>query len=550
MFFLKCSFFEKRTFQEKPVYSCGCIFGLITILEISLASCCVLSMVQAFVMLLFFVWVFLLCCTMDVASLFALLPPSDAPRPLARGRKRPLARASGSASGSGSAGAGERRQARSSGSAESGLRPEGSIMDVQALLDLLPDAGNCSKTKRKIAASTKLHKIQFRKSVTRHRERTKTRTAAKQQRSKIHKFNCSGKAVTHDDMMYPDGLRPGKIRGKGAWKEWIPEAIQKAAFSKTALKATAVDMADGTGLSATGKRSPQHVACCKKFMAKTITSGQRGGCQRLRRQSVHKRFKFFITNTVFDETKLKYTIRGMGFRSFSTLAHHTQITWKDDRGIHDEDIIHTPKAMLKYNAAVQWKILDEDGFAGLVGRDEERPQARFYATLTICDSHKVNHLTLKHARIALPPEHVLLPTFCIQHFTGNTASEVSDRFDIFTKVWCLSKTFGEGDFHQNLVKKIREVLEDEVLGLEVVDEIDFQLGPHDLGPEFTKAVMERCYTSGLGPGEDTVQAEVQLREKVKADFCKFFPCGWNRGPELNPNIDTHTPPQIPAPIFI
>ena len=92
---------------------------------------------------------------MDVASLFALLPPSDAPRPLARGRKRPLARASGSASGSGSAGAGERRQARSSGSAESGLRPEGSIMDVQALLDLLPDSGSSSKTKKYNKASQK-----------------------------------------------------------------------------------------------------------------------------------------------------------------------------------------------------------------------------------------------------------------------------------------------------------------------------------------------------------------------------------------------------------
>jgi hypothetical protein len=330
--------------------------------------------------------------------------------------------------------------------------------------------------------------------------------------------------------MYPPGVKAPKIRGKSVWREWTPEAIQKAAFMRTTMRAVCESMADGRGRSAKGRRSPGQVAKCKNFIAYTILAGQSRGCARLRQQSVEEAFNFWITNTVFDETKLWYMVRGKGYRRFSTLAHHTQVTWEDALGIHDEDIVQTPKAMKRYTAAVQWGILDGDGVAGLRGRDAERPQARYNGTLTISDSHAVNHLTLKYARIILPPEHIMLPTFCVQHFTGSAASAVSDWLGIFTRVWCLSKTFAEGDFHQNLVDKVRAVLEDEEVGLEVVDPVGFQLDPHDLGPEFTTAVMERCYPCGLGRGEDTVQEEVQDREKIKADFCKFFPFGWNRGP--------------------
>ncbi len=59
----------------------------------------------------------------------------------------------------------------------------------------------------------------------------------------------------------------------------------------------------------------------------------------------------------------------------------------------------------------QWGILDGDGVAGIRGRDDERPQARYNGALTISDSHAVNILTLKYARVILPPAHIMLPTF-------------------------------------------------------------------------------------------------------------------------------------------
>jgi hypothetical protein len=172
-------------------------------------------------------------------------------------------------------------------------------MGVQALLDLLPRSGNSSMTKKQTAG---FHRRRFQKTATNHRER------AKNTASKMNRFNCSGKAVTADDLMHPPGVKAPKIRGTSAWREWTPEAIQKAAFMRTTMRAVCESLSDGRGRSAKGRRSPGQVAKCKNFIANTILAGQSRGCARLRQQSVEEAFNFWITNTVFDETKLWYMI--------------------------------------------------------------------------------------------------------------------------------------------------------------------------------------------------------------------------------------------------
>eukprot|EP00973_Karenia_brevis_P032938 4547926-Karenia_brevis.AAC.1 len=62
--------------------------------------------------------------------------------------------------------------------------------------------------------------------------------------------------------------------------------------------------------------------------------------------SLPEPLRFYITGHMYDETKLWSRTKGWGHRQFSTLAHHTQVAWKDAGGaIHDEDIIHTPQTL-------------------------------------------------------------------------------------------------------------------------------------------------------------------------------------------------------------
>ena len=156
------------------------------------------------------------------------------------------------------------------------------------------------------------------------------------------RFNRSGRAVTADALM----VMPGKSRsgrqtqqGTGKWRSWTPEAVQRACFSKSTLRQTVAAWKDGHGKAATGSRSPWHASCCKSACAQAILGGQAVSLQRLRNTSVHsKPLAFWVTNTMFDETKLGYSVRGFGGRDFSTLAVHGQVTWADDAGLHDEDV--------------------------------------------------------------------------------------------------------------------------------------------------------------------------------------------------------------------
>ena len=169
------------------------------------------------------------------------------------------------------------------------------------------------------------------------------------------------------------------------------------------------------------------------------------------------------------------------------------------------------------------------GVAGIQPREDSRPQAKRYGTCTANDSHAVNWLTIKHLREVLPDEHLLLPSPCLQHHTGRAAADVADCLGVFTRIWLLSKTFAEGDFHQDLMDKVSAVLEDEDDGLEIVDPEYFVLDPADIGREFTKEIVDRCFTHPLGPGEDELGAGAAARlEQDKTDFVNFFPVGWNR----------------------
>ena len=194
-----------------------------------------------------------------------------------------------------------------------------------------------------------------------------------------------------------------------------------------------------------GKRSHTTALHCRALDAKCILDGQSHGIQQLLGQSFRESpLQYYITGHVFDETKLWYIIPGMGYRNFSTLAHHTQLTWKTALGkVHDADVIRTPKAMVGYSAAVQCNILTQDHTAGVLPQVGSRPLARFYGTLTMCDSHKVNHLSVKYVRSKMDECDLMLPGFCLQHHVGTAATSVCRYFKLFTRVCTLSKMLVE-----------------------------------------------------------------------------------------------------------
>ena len=145
-----------------------------------------------------------------------------------------------------------------------------------------------------------------------------------------------------------------RVPGEMQWKKFTPEAIQRAAFSKGSLRQIAASVG---GKHRSQRRSASFIGDCKAFVSFTVIEGQQRRLKRLREVSKSKPFDFWITNHVFDETKLWCMVKGFGYRCFSTLASHTQVTWKDADGIQDEDVIRCPRTLRNYTAATQWGVL-------------------------------------------------------------------------------------------------------------------------------------------------------------------------------------------------
>ena len=325
------------------------------------------------------------------------------------------------------------------------------------------------------------------------------------------------------------------------WKKWTPEAIQRAAFDTGAVRVTKESFKDGHGPASSGRVGHSNVMYCKTAVAKSIVDGAKEGISQVFAKSLLCAHDFWIANHVFDETKLWYSVHGRGYRRFSTLAHHSQVTWSDELGVHDEDVIKTPKTLERHKASITYAVLSEDGAAsGLVPRDGARPMANYYGTLTIADSHRANKLMVKQLRQSMPAEDLLLSTWCLQHCVGNACSDLVKYLNLLSRVWTLAKTFTDGDFHIDMLKHLREVMESEERGLEVVDPDSFVLDPSDLGEDFTAVIMDRCFrrrthtASGQGGDDEEETEKDRKRQRKKREFCSFFPKGWNRSRPLHP----------------
>ncbi|MDA8609412.1 hypothetical protein N9L19_00695 [bacterium] len=147
----------------------------------------------------------------------------------------------------------------------------------------------------------------------------------------------------------------------------------------------------------------------------------------------------------------------------------------------------------------------------------------------------MNRLMLKHLRVVSPATDVMLPSYCIQHHTGRCATDVAVDLKLFTRVWCLAKTFSQGDAHADLEDIVGQMLEDPEDGLEVLNTKEFELADTDLQRGFTESIMDRCFQHGeelgkriaFGQGEPSASGQGVV-EKLKGEFVAFFQFGWNR----------------------
>ena len=182
-------------------------------------------------------------------------------------------------------------------------------------------------------------------------------------RLQMRRLNTSGRAVNMDGLMIDAaprlgkrGPRPKVKTGPAGWKRYLPESIMRMAFSAGPARQVAASFDDRHRYSRGTKRSPLCVVQSRAVCARAIRHVQERCLQVLYERSTKsdQEFLFWITNNMFDETKLWYILPGKGYRKWSTLLHHEQVTWGEGAAVLDEHVFHAPKTLRRYSSAGQW----------------------------------------------------------------------------------------------------------------------------------------------------------------------------------------------------
>ena len=315
----------------------------------------------------------------------------------------------------------------------------------------------------------------------------------------IH-HNRAGRARTQDHIIYPPAIEKTarfniiKVKGSGAWRSWTPDAILRCGFKPGDVC--------GRNIAAEVDGSHAHSRKCKQLVARVVIDGQQAGLRKLKTRASQPghELKFYIVNTMFDETRLPMTVEYKGrkkHRIYPVLSSHQQVYWSDGI-LHEEDLIRRPVALRRATASCMWSALQgppdgpAEGEAFFPPRSLSGPHAFRAGVLLSSDGHGTNHLLAKHGAAIVPDDTSVLASFCAQHRTGRVIEEISKRLGVVGPCYCMARLFAYGDFWEDIRDSLELYLSHPRHGLEVVATFSERAGPR-----FEELLMERLFVKGF-----------------------------------------------------
>jgi hypothetical protein len=348
--------------------------------------------------------------------------------------------------------------------------------------------------------------------------RQRGRAAEEQLVAQVQDFNCSGLARTADHMIMPPGVARGRVRGAGRWKGWTAEAVLRVAFLPPTQSARAAAGLFGGGA--------EHARRCRAVAAACIAEEQRRGLRRLREASFGhpgvegRPLKFYIRNCMWDETQLALREHRQQVADQSVLAQHMQITWANDEGVTDADLVRPPSVLSEATAATMWAALTAGGDPLGLGLGESVwPAARHHGLLSICDGSAANRLVIKVMEAKQGEKVVRLSGLCAQHSTAAVVEAVTRRLGILSPTFAAAVTLKRGGFCRKLREEVRVLLQDR---LAIATE------PPELAPReaaYARGLLSECFVS-----EGQAAGASGARQALADTFLEFFPCSWSGGP--------------------
>ena len=330
--------------------------------------------------------------------------------------------------------------------------------------------------------------------------------------AQVRSFNRKGYARTVDYHMHDKGQQPSKPKGKGGWKRWTPEAILKAGSSDPTATTRSSTIVGGSHAGVIHSRA---------ILAQSVLAGQERGLAAIVEGARKRRLDFYITNNMFDETKLPFGKPVSKKRP--CLAWHSQVTWAADAAsghVEDLDVSRPPQILGSYTAAKLSQLLGcGSDTAGVCPKGEARPLALYHGSLLAVDTHSVNVLLSKWLPTVLDEKHFVISSFCTQHRTGSVCEEIGKQWGLLSPSFCLANRLQYGDFWDDLKEAVRAVLTKYLAASGPVE-----ASGHDCG--FEKALLDICHEARLSDNQDDdddgeVAAGIRRRRAEVQEFLDF-----------------------------
>ena len=335
--------------------------------------------------------------------------------------------------------------------------------DADGEADVVSDQGNPPSVSDR-ALQQRRRRTQYRKSTVKRdiKLRLRSKVQLRMKAQALH-FNNSGLARTYDHLMPVPEAGPATrkrkasgqdigggavvattMRGKGRYKSSTPEYINKMAFATTDAPLRTLTKEGGGG--------HMHARNCGLFLASCIESHEQAEARRRNGESRRgEPFDFYITNNMFDETRLYIGGFGRATKRQRVLAASGQVTWKAADGVvQDADVFRSPTVLRNYTAAHCATVVSDplDPTSLYPGPNDTRPLARYRGSLQATDQHSVNVLMEK---VTVQRQNDLddgtsfeLTCFCTQHKTGNVVEEVTKFLGLLSPSFCLASCLSQG----------------------------------------------------------------------------------------------------------